>query len=400
MGREFDINADFDLSLRPRWRGPVREGFARQIAELAFHTVLIGASEDSVRLPGALRESFIDHLLRNRLEVPQVTIRPAVRPDADFTPFGWNAAAVELGSRYRRPPDHPPLAVVRRVNGRCFAADIEAELGDACVIGRCRSMAEVRELLARAPDAASGWVVKAEHANGGLGNRRLRSRRLDETDRRFVAALLEEDDVVLVEPWLRRLTDLCATFRVDRAGEPSRLLLHETVTTAEGAFIGALFEADSEVLRPWTGEMERVAAALARRLAAEGYFGAVCLDAFVWDDGGSPRLRPAVDLNARLHVSLPALRLWRSWGRQPVVLWRFFSRRKLRLPDDSGELAAALGAEAFDPDRRRGTLLSSPLLLDNGGHARRPHKLGVLFAGASRERVFGLERRFRERFER
>jgi len=185
---------------------------------------------------------------------------------------------------------------------------------------------------------------------------------------------------------------------VDGGGLAARPFFHEVVNTADGAFIGAVFDGGSKVLEPWLPAMDEAAATVARLLAEAGYFGPVCLDAFVWEDGGTLRLRPVVDLNARLHISTQALRVWREWGGDRVVYWRFFSARKLRLPADYRELEEALGEEAFDPGARRGVLLTSPLCLGEGG--RRPGRFGILMAGDSREEAEGMERRLRDRFER
>ena len=105
------------------------------------------------------------------------------------------------------------------------------------------------------------------------------------------------------------------------------------------------------------------------------------------------------DLNARLHASLAALRVWRGWGEDRVVFWRLFSRRKLSLPDTHRGLVRALGEDAFDPATRTGTVVTSPLWIDHGADRRQPQRLGVLFAASSRDHTIRLERRFREAFE-
>jgi hypothetical protein len=168
------------------------------------------------------------------------------------------------------------------------------------------------------------------------------------------------------------------------------------VNTADGAFIGVLLDDASPQIKRWRDELLQAAAAIARRLGREGYFGPVGCDAFVWDSGGEHRLRPLCDLNARLCMSAPAIRVWRRWGGDRVVYWRLFSSAKLRLPDSIRELESALGGDSFDPASRCGALLTSPLAI--GG--RRPLRFGVLLAGRSRDEVEGLDRRLRKAFER
>jgi hypothetical protein len=398
---EYEFNADFDLSLRPGWRGARSSAELRQVEEMAVHVVLIGESDDSLRLPAKLPEEFVDSLAANAVHPPEETLKPEIRDGRCFQPFGWNAAAAELNRRYRQPTPHPPLDTVRTVNSRSFAARIEREFpGRSFQLGAFASQSELDDHLRRKVRGPDGWMLKSQHGNAGLGNRRLRNRTLGPVDRRWLDEILDDDDLVLLEPWVRRITDLCTTFEVDEQGRFGDLTIHEVINTADGAFIGALFDADSEPCARWGDELALTAETVADRLHAEGYFGPVCLDSFVWQDGETQRLRRLVDLNARMHMSRAARRLWQLWGCERVVYWRFFTRRKLHLPESYAELREALGDDAFDPEHTMGVLVNSPLWILDSGRRVVPKKLGVLMVNDSRAGVLAQERRFRERFER
>ena len=400
MALEYEPNTDFDLSLRPRWTGPAGPAAARQLEELALHFVLAADAGDSVRLPVVLPDDFLASMDRNRLTMPRITVRPAIRAEQTFTPFGWNSEAIELNLSYAEPVSHPPLAAVRRVNGRSFAVRAERELsGGRYFVGESGSVLGVESILAGAVDAPHGWLAKSEHGNAGLGNRRLRHRPLSDTDRRWLRATLDEDDRVVLEPWCRRVADLCTTFELGPDGTVTDLAVHQVVNTSDGAFIGALFEPHAELVERWLLWLQRAADVVASRLVGEGYFGPVCLDSYVWDDAGRHRLRPVADLNARCHMSLAARRLWWTWGGRDALYWRLFNRRKLELPSGYDDLERALGRDRFRPDSRWGTVVVSPLWVLWGGRRRCPRRLGVLFVGRSRDEVMGLESRFRVRFE-
>jgi len=396
MGREYFVNADFDLSLR-RGRAPSPGGARdRQAEEVAFHLLLLGVDGDSVIVANPPDLSFLSYLGECGLPRPETSVRPSIRRDSCLTPFGWNRQAANLNRRYANPSPHPPLDVVRRVNGRRFAATVERELGGGGDDpGVFTSIEAIEEWVADRPMTENGWIIKSEHGNSGLGNRRLPTPELSETDRKLIRRLLTEDECVLVEPFRRRALDLSSVFEVDAGGRVRGLRLHEVVSTADGAFIGALFEPDSPTLAPWRERVVHAVDLVAQPLAEAGYFGPVCLDSFVWNDAGRLRLRPVVDINARFHMSAAAWVLWRMWGRDRVVFWRLFSSRKLRLPRGHTEIAGALGEDAFEPDGGRGVLVTSPLEMAG----RRLLRVGVLFAGANREEVEGLESGFRELFE-
>lgn len=398
MPFEHYLNADFDLSLRPRWRPPEGKTAGHRITDLAWHALFLAQGADSVLVPEPAPEDFLDYHHRCGIELPKLTVDPACGSEQMLSPFGWNTAAADRNRCYTAPFDHPPLDIVALVNGRRFSARLERELFDGDhTVAEVTGETELLERLANLPNEPMGWVLKAEHGNAGLGNRRLRGREPEPGDLTAVRRLFADGDAAVIERWHQRLNDLCATFVVHRRGSATTIGLHETVNTANGALIGSLFDEDRARLAPWRAAMTRAAEAVAKELGDVGYHGPVCMDAFIWDDEGKHRLRPLVDLNARREMSSGASALWRRLGGRGAAYWRFYTRRKIRLPENYRDLERALGDDAYDPDRRRGVLVTAPLWL--GQTRRRPAKAALLFLAADRDEVLALDRRFRERFE-
>ncbi|MBD3870821.1 MAG: hypothetical protein IFJ97_05615 [Acidobacteria bacterium] len=393
--REYFVNADFDLSLRPNRKQETVDGRGQQASEMPFHLLFFGTGGDSVLVDAAPDEDFLAYLVRAGLSRPVAKTPSGRALDAQFVPFGWNEEAAEVNRSYTRPAAHPPLDIVKRVNGRRFAANLEGELFDGDeTLGVFDSLGEIEACIASRPPEEK-WLLKSEHGNAGLGNRRVHSSKLSQSDREVVRRLLVEDSCVLLEKWRNRLIDIATVFEIARDGTVKNLFAYEVVNTADGAYIGSIFDHQSEPLSPWVPGVTEVALKVAERLAEEAYFGPVCLDHFVWSEGKDRQLRSLSDLNARLQVSAPILRLWRSWGSAGVFYWRLFASRKLRLPTDYYELESALGGDAFDAMSRRGILVTSPF--DAAG--KRLRRFGVLLAGDSRTEVEEMDRRLRERFE-
>ncbi len=394
--REHYINADFDLSLRRGRTSGTSDARSRQADELTMHLLLLGVEGDSILARAEPQGAFLDYLQRLRIPPPQVCVLPLLTKSARFTPFGWNEDAVARNRFYEDPSPHPPLDVVRRVNGRRYSADVERRhWGGEHVVGVVHSADEIATVLSGRPAAENGWVVKSEHGNGAFGNRRLRSRDFGDADRNAVERLMVEDGCAVVERWCERVLDLATVFAVDEMGKVRDLLTYEVVNTADGAFIGDIFDLDLPALDRWGNEIPSMAAVVAAELAGAGYFGPVCVDSFVWNDRGAERLRPVVDINARMFVAAAAERLWRVWGRDRVVYWRLFSTRKLRVPESYADLEKALAGDAFNPATRCGVLLTSPMEVEG----RPPRRLGVLLAGEDRAAIDALDHRFREVFE-
>jgi len=398
MSIEHFLNADFDLSLRPRWSFPDGASAQHRITDLAWHALFLAEEGDSVIIPETVPDGFAAFLQRRGIPMPTLTVEPNLRAGRRFSPMGWNADTSSRNQLYNQPVDHPCLEIVTRVNGRRFSAEIEeACFGGSHTISVLEDESELCRQLESLRNETEGWVLKAEHGNAGLGNRRLRTSALGDGDLKVVRRMFEEDDVVILERWRHRLRDLCSIFAVTSRGEVDRFALHEVINTSDGALIGSLFEEDSAVLAEWRAPMVEATEAVAQRLAETGYVGPVCMDAFVWDDHGHPKLRPLVDLNARREMSAGASTLWRRLGGRGAAYWRFFSRRKIRLPDSYTEVEDALGGDLYTTDRGAGTLVTAPLWL---GPNRRPTaKAAVLFLGRDRDEVFALDNRFRERFK-
>jgi hypothetical protein len=391
------LNADFDLGLRPRPRWLEHPTLVRQVRELSAQALLGAEAGDAALIRARVPEEFLDHLDDCGLSIPRVLVHPRVDPDSRLRPFGWSAEAIELNDLHRRPAAHPSPATIARVNSRSFSLELEAELAPDDPPGSViDSPAELEAFLARA-DPGSEWVVKAEHGNAGLANRRLRAPHLATADRGFVEGLYEEDDRLVIEPWLPRERDWCVVFGVPF--EPSALRIHETTCTRDGALIGALFDpADPENI-PWSEELSEMAERTASRLDEQGYFGPVCFDAFSWRDGDRVRLRSLADLNCRLSMSDGAYRLWRRLAAKQTFYYRFFNRRKLDLPAELPQARAALGDRHYDPARRRGILFASPFRFVVEEDEWLPAKLAVIFIAENRSETLSLEREFRARFE-
>ncbi len=382
------LNAEFDLGLRARPRRLEHRTLMRQVSELSVQSLLGAEPGDAALVRTEIPQEFLEHLGACGVSVPRVLVHPELDPLSRLRPFGWSAEAIELNRRHRRPVEHPPLASVRRVNSRSFLLELEADLAaqdpPGVVIG---SRTELEACLTRAP-SASEWLIKADHSNAGLGNRRLRPPRLTTADRRFVDRIFAEDDRLVLEPWRARECDWCVVFDVPFV--PSTLRIHETMCTRDGALIGALFEPQGPETMHWPKELAGVAERVASRLEVEGYFGPACFDAFSWRDGNRVRLRLLADLNCRLSMSDGAHRLWRRLAADRALYYRFFNRRKLALPTDLSQALASLGRHGYARSRRHGVLLASPLHLA---------KLAVVFVAKNRLEIFALERAFRARFE-
>lgn len=397
-GREHWWNAEFDLSLRDEWDPRVGLADSRLVRELSLHGLLAAAPGESVRVDVEPSESFLEYLRARQVAIPQITVSPAIRRGARFAPVGWNRRAIELNRSYDVPSAHPAFDVIQRVNSKLFSHEVERRLNGPSPMTVARSVADVDDAVLSMPEGSHGLVAKMEHGNSGLGNRRLPARPPDAEDRRWLARALSAGPL-LIEPWLQRSMDLSTLFRVDERGRVYDLAVHEVVSTAAGALIGAIYDGDAARVAPWCDALSDVAQIVGRALNEQGYWGPVCLDSFVWRDAtGIEVLRPLVEINARRHASAHWRRLAVAWG--GCSYGRFVTARKLNLPEDEQTFDDQLGDLAWDRAEKRGVLLTSPLSYRWHGQRTRPRKIGLLLRGRSRDEVLRMEAGFRRRFER
>jgi hypothetical protein len=387
------LNADFDLSLRKiRW--PLKPSLERAVAALTAQGLLLGGEGDGVLTRVSVPEDFVEYLRRQGREIPRIFHHSDIDEGMRFSPFGWNEETIAINSRQRDPARHPDVEVVRYVNGRVFSAAVERELLGEEDAGRIfSSLEELKEWLGGQGTTVDGWVVKADHGNAGLGNRRLPREAPDGTSEKFITRLLAQDERVVVEPWRRRLLDFCAVFTLREDGGIDSFRLHETINSSEGALIGVIFD---EGATKWRDAIAKAADTLAGELSRKGYFGPVCFDSFSYLLDGVERLRALADLNCRRPMSDAVFRLWNEAMSDRVVLWRFFSSRRL----DFEALGALSASEsAFCRRERRGVLFTSPWSIGIEGRTLPAPKVAAAFVGNDRAEVRSMEASFRGQCE-
>lgn len=366
----------------------------RAVRAMSLHGLFAAGEGDSVLLRAAAACDFAGYLDRCGISLPAVTCDARSEPEKMLVPFGWNAEAALINKGRRNPARHPELPVVRKVNSRVYSAEIEKRLNGNPSDGRvCDSVAAVESAMEESPEEAKGWVVKADHGNAALGNRRIRGRKLSDADLRRVEDLFAEDDSVVLEVWHERVADLTAVFSLAESGLVEDFRVHEAVCTSDGALIGVIFTDECD---PFQDELAAGAGKLAACLRAEGYFGPVCFDAYTFRENGKLRLRSLVDLNCRRAMSDGAHRLWRERFPGSTFYWRFFTGEKL-VQEAFAQIVAS--DMALRHGKGHGVLLTSPWHVEIDGRSGIMPKIGAAFIGETKAEVLAMEREFRRRWE-
>jgi hypothetical protein len=213
---------------------------------------------------------------------------------------------------------HPPVNVVRRVNGRAFCASLGETLPGAAFV---TNEAEAHERLTSPPPAGfRAWRVKRAFGMAGRGQRvvmvEASTRAIRRADRDFVRAWLVHGGV-RIEPDVVIEAEYALHGVLTRDGSLVLGTIVKQRCNPHGAWIGSERLAPAAIAVPFARAFEEEARRVARSLHEAGYFGPFGIDAFTYalgDDAASPRLRfnPRSEINARYSMGF-AVGLGRDW---------------------------------------------------------------------------------------
>jgi hypothetical protein len=294
-----------------------------------------------------------------------------------------------LGAQCR----HPDFAIVKTVNSRRWCAAFNRESGTGVPGSR---FCETREDFNRAIEALEGsFPLVAKPAFGGSGHGFVKIAGADT----LTAALFHRLDGMILhsgftlEPWCERLHDISTSCTIGDNGEIRNLRHYRCHINSHGAFFGVSLGVSDPIIGSYEGDLERAARTAAAALAAEGYFGPVSFDSFVYRDApsGASRLAPAIEVNARYVMSSIAHALYENIGPGRCCLFKLVGRKKISLPESYGELQRILGKNLYDPRQKLGILPISPLRVKHARAWTQPARSAFLISAKTPEELQVME---------
>ncbi|MGX4653369.1 preATP grasp domain-containing protein [Micromonospora sp. SCSIO 07396] len=289
---------------------------------------------------------------------------------ARLWPHGVSTVEERLAELAGLPLAAPAAAVCKQVNSKIYSRLLADEVGLPQAEGMvCRDVDE----LDRAVRRAGGWldtgrpiVLKDAYGVSGRGIMVVRDRRRLAQLHTLIARRARRSGGrvgVIMEEWLPKRHDLNYQMTVDRTGDVHFDVVKEAITS-DGVHQGHRMPAR---LTPGQHRQVRSAAeAIGRRLATDGYFGVVGVDALTTTDD---RLYPIVEINARNNMSTYQERLRRTWyGPGTVALARQYPLRLTR-PLPFGELRALLDGVLADRPDRPGLVINNFATVNAAGTA-------------------------------
>jgi hypothetical protein len=392
--------------------------------------LLLGGAEDYVILKEPPDPDYIAYLVDLGLSLPTVltvgaqdptrvvTEDAVADPDliariaalgprhAHLWPHGISELEEHLGHLTGLPLAGPAAATCKMVNSKIYSRLVADATGVRQAEGRVCVDVDAWEL---ACDWARGRlhtgcpvVLKDAYGVSGKGLLVVRdTQRLGHVEkmiRRRADRTGTQQLALVVEEWLPKRTDLNYQFTIDRDGGVHFDFVREAVTV-DGVHQG--HRIPPQLSRGQRDEIRDTATALGRRLAADGYFGIVGVDALITTDD---LLIPMIEINARNNMSTYQERLrQRFFNDDQAVLARQCSLRlSRRLGFD--ELRRRLSGLLIGRDQPTGVLVNNfatvnaAAPVDQDGDRRTvPHdpfdgRLYLIIVGGTRDQVAAIDR--------
>jgi D-alanine-D-alanine ligase-like ATP-grasp enzyme len=310
---------------------------------IALPTVHVVAEQDPLRT--VTEDALADPALLARL----------ARLDAHLTAHGVSEVEERLAGAAGLPLAAPDAATCKAVNSKVYSRRVADELGLRQPAGwACDTLEQLQRAFAEAaPLVERGEKVVVKEALGvsGKGIAVLESARRMDRLFRMIAKQVEKSGqpriAFCVENWVAKKTDLNYQFTVGRDGG-TRFDFAKELFTEGGVHKGHRMPA--RLSGAQTDELVATAELLGKRLAADGYFGVVGVDAMVDPDDG---LYPVIEINARNNMStyqVPAQE--RFVGAGQIALARHYP---LRLTGELGFGAVRKALDGLVLEQRGGT---------------------------------------------
>jgi D-alanine-D-alanine ligase-like ATP-grasp enzyme len=311
---------------------------------------------------------------------------------AHLWPHGVSESEERLAGLSGLPLAAPPAVLCKAVNSKVYSRRAADALGLRQPAGvACTNLDEFAEAL----PVARRWLTDGERfaikdAYGVSGKGIVlvgEERQLDQIHRMMLRRAERTGDrrlAVVVERWVPKAADLNYHFTVGRDGTVQLDFIREAVTD-QGVHLGHRIPA-----RLGPAQVDRIAEAarlLGARLAADGYFGLVGVDALVDPDGG---IYPVIEINARNNMSTYQERLRERFIPAGTAA---LAMRYLVRPMSFDELRRILDGLLIRRPGDEGLLVNNFATV-NAGTGGRLH--GIVVA-ASPDRAAALDREIRVR---
>jgi hypothetical protein len=290
---------------------------------------VFGASGDYVLTKNSPSTDFILKMTDLGFELPQFcTLHELIEKQTEafesLCPWGWSPAAhfylKDLKPRcipefqespvYQWTNDH--LLLYERITSLNFLKDFldKNNSPDFLIepenIGQKVScISEIEALLS----TKHQLVLKAPLSSSGRGIQIIWKSKLNESNKQWISGVLNQQNYLIAEPFLEKVTDFSFQFRIDN--EKIEYLGHTVFeTNSNGQYKCTLVHPELKSLFcPKTEELINISASLiGQSLKDSGYArfhrGFLGIDAMIFQEDGKQKIQPCIEINSRMNMGI------------------------------------------------------------------------------------------------
>jgi hypothetical protein len=359
-------NFDFEHELAGGLAYQRTKKLARINAELTAHLIPLCDADDALFWQAHVPRDFLKQLEDQGFpRIRRVSTKEQFE-DAQLSPWGRSRSVIREFADSQPGPD---FDVVRLVNSRAFAFELEKSLAALEFAREIHSVEELQDAIAGVEAGGVNsdfqWVLKSDFGMSGRERIRGAGSTIDDQAMRWMQKRLSGQQRLFFEPWLHRIDEFSVHWDIDPTPTdgPQLVGITQLLCDESGKYLG------NRVLRIDQADAFRSQAILQTReivehIQAAGYFGPLGIDCMVHRTHEGKRLRIAQDVNARWSMGRVAICATRAIGEAEATLLHYPTSWFDEI--DAGEsIDVCTQLQQHWPKHVRRAIRTTPLLIDD-----------------------------------
>lgn len=355
-------NVSFDSELFTV-KNDFSDKFQRLLYETTLYFIGMGTEKDKILIDCDVDDEYLHYLDLCGISLPQIVKENYDLHDYDAFPWGWNETALKRFKKFNASCNHPPLDIIAKLNSRSYCFNIANRYNIG--VPNSRFFSSYNLLWEFLHKSTFPVVIKPEYGNAGRGFVIINSERELYDKKETMKSMFKNKLIgVYVEPWLNRVLDISALTYIDSHGSVSSVKIYQTLNNRFGTFYGIRLRQNNEEINKWKPILIYTVDEIVPHLHQEGYFGALSIDSFIWQDYyGKKHIVPLVELNLRNSISTITFELQNKIAKNRECLLFFVPRKRYKLSNNYNLFLEKLGEKQFNIEAKEGIILLTPLYI-------------------------------------
>lgn len=311
-----------DLSFEEQLEGSTLSTQARLfLSQMELLPLLFAEKEDYIWVSSQPEPAYIKKIKHSFLDAPKIITDLQQAPkSSSLITWGGSKKGKEIADQYGLKYPFPKIEIIQKVHSKIFSFHHTEKLPSSQL---CDSE---KSLLKAIQSHTKDFVVKKAF---GCASRGM------ELNPKTIKSWMKKELItrpLIVEPWIDRVLDFSTQWYIDSDQTICYLGACRMINSPKGQYIGTFVGDLSLIFRKeilFLESHKQSAEKFLRKVAEEGYFGYVGVDAFIYEDHGVKKLHPILEINCRMTMSLVALKVLKKYFFNQTIYLHFTNQNGL-----------------------------------------------------------------------